>query len=156
MSGSRERPDVSRRIRYQLDDDLIAGDAVREVAGGDRQLVAPERPREPAPDQAVGAVGANQKAGASHSGGRLDPHAARIERDVGDTDGGEGRARPAGGRQQRGVERGPAGDDKRGRVERDERRTDRPPCRRIAPDGSVTPADPDGRSPGRRTPAHGR
>ena len=74
--GPRERPDVSRRIRDQLDDDLIAGDAVREVAGGDRQLVAPERPREPAPDQAVGAVGANQKAGANHPGGRLDPHTA--------------------------------------------------------------------------------
>ena len=43
MVGARKRPDVARRIGRQLDDDLVARDAVREEPGRDRQLIAAER-----------------------------------------------------------------------------------------------------------------
>ena len=43
MVGTRKRPDVAGRIGRQLDDDLVARDAVREEAGRDRQLIAAER-----------------------------------------------------------------------------------------------------------------
>ena len=38
-----KRPDVAGRIGRQLDDDLVAGDAVREEPGRDRELIAAER-----------------------------------------------------------------------------------------------------------------
>ena len=61
MRGARKRPDVAGRIGRQLDDDLVARDAVREEPGGDRELIAAERRRDAAPHQAVRAVGADHE-----------------------------------------------------------------------------------------------
>src|SRR3954470_21050124 len=63
MSGPRKRPDIAGRIAGELDDDLVAGHAVREVAGGDRQLVAAKRGRQPPAHEAVGTIGADDVRG---------------------------------------------------------------------------------------------
>ena len=52
---------------------------MREIAGRDREVVTTERAREPAPDEAVGAVGANQEARAKGGVCGVDPRAARLE-----------------------------------------------------------------------------
>ena len=46
VSRARKRPDVAGRIGDERDHDLRARDAVREEAGRDRELIAPERSRD--------------------------------------------------------------------------------------------------------------
>ena len=46
VSRARKRPDVAGRIGDEFDHDLVARDAMREEAGRDRELIAPERLRD--------------------------------------------------------------------------------------------------------------
>src|SRR5262249_62035167 len=114
--GAGKGPDVARRIGDELDHDLVARDAVREVAGRDREL----RPRERAPDtsanEAGRAVGADQPPRAPRSGGGVDPEsgcARTVERDISDARRQDVRSSAARGGEQRAIEVAPARDDER-------------------------------------------
>ena len=116
MPGPRKRPDVAGRIADQLDHDLAAGDAMREEACGDRQLIAAERRRQAPADQAVGAVGAD------HEGAAMCAAIARVvsvtspaAADIRDPCRNQRRAGVLGRLQQRRVERGAVGHDQRAR-----------------------------------------
>ena len=83
VSRARKRPDVAGRIGDELDHDLRARDAVREEAGRDRELIAPERLRDATANEAVGAVGADHDVGPPMTVARFQRHAIRIDAYVG-------------------------------------------------------------------------
>ena len=116
MIGPRERPDVAWRIGHELQQDLVAGGAVNEEAGCDRQLAARKRARQPAPHQAVRAVGADDHRRAERLPvGRVDFKSSRHATDVGRARGDELRACAARGVQEETIERGAIGHHERGR-----------------------------------------
>ena len=59
-----------------------AGDAVREKAGGDGELIAAERRRQRPPDEAVGAVRADDHRGAARTSRRVDLESAGASPDL--------------------------------------------------------------------------
>ena len=131
VAGPRKRPDVAGRIGGQLDHDFVAGDAVREEAGGDRQLIAAERRRDARRRTRLFAPSAPMTNDA-----RWRPRVGRRRvtprvstRDVRHARPHERGAGPLGGGQQRRVEARAAGDDERAR-------------RRAAPTASTRAASP--------------
>ena len=114
--GPRKRPDVPRRVAGQLDDDLVARDAAREEAGGDRELVAPERPRDAAAHETVRTVGANHEIGAARARDSVDLHAVLIDRHISDAHALDDRASPLSRREKRRIERRAARDDERAAI----------------------------------------
>ena len=115
MVRAGKRPDVARRIRHELDDDLVAGDTVRKVAGGDRQRFAWKRPSHSSSDQAVGSVGANRKPREAGAIARVHPNPGVLGRHVQDALSDKRRANPLCGSDQRAIEIRTAGYHQRGR-----------------------------------------
>src|SRR5258708_39324309 len=101
MIRPRKRPEIAGRASVELDDDLAARAAAGEAAGRDRQLIAGERPGEPAPDDAVGAVGADHERGAPRAGVGIQSYAGRVDGHVADARALENRSGSDGRREER-------------------------------------------------------
>ena len=102
----RKRPEVAGRVAFHFDDDLVARDAVREIAGGDRELAPRERAA-----RAGAARGCWRRRRRSRARRATGSPRSRSRRDAGSVDGhvpharaDERRAGALGGRQQLAVE----------------------------------------------------
>ena len=94
---------------------------MREEAGRDRELIAPERPRDAAANETVGAVGADHDVGPAMTAARLQRHAIRIDADISHPRRFQHGARLLRRVKERGVEFRAAGDDERTAIEVDGR-----------------------------------
>ncbi len=81
---ARKRPDVTGRTRHRMDGDFLRCHAGDEKPGGDGELRAGEGSMYTAPDQAVGAIGAQDQPRSIGGPTRLDGHALLVAADVDD------------------------------------------------------------------------